>query len=162
MSSSFTQTTLFLVLFIGGIICTASSKSNTCVVKINDRDECFPFFSVPQNCKSAKLNLSQTYVAKSCTTANLFWNYPQSNLTLIIETLYTRKHQSYTLHFPYQLDQQLQSLYQVCPAGTLTKLKSRNDTINVKSDANYQVVLKLQASKLQLYAVMIEYNVIKN
>lgn len=57
---------------------------------------------------------------------------------------------------------QLPSIHQVCPTGELTKLKSQNGTITVKSDAKYQVVLQLQAPTLQLFGVMIDYKVIKN
>jgi hypothetical protein len=72
------------------------------------------------------------------------WSYPTNNLTITIETSFTKQSQAYTLSINNgQIQDYTIRMYRITN-GKEVEIKSTDDRIVLNSDANYQVILKLQ------------------
>jgi hypothetical protein len=87
-----------------------------------------------------------------------------NNLTVIIETPFTEKHQPYSIRLQnQQLKTQISHIYQVCKSGAHTELKLQDDIITVKSNEDYQIILEFQApTKFIFFGAFIKYDVVEN
>ncbi|UJR12388.1 hypothetical protein I4U23_016565 [Adineta vaga] len=75
-----------------------SVTGQSCKAKVYDSsDKCNGRLSIRNPCNSATLHLGATNL-KSCTDVNLSWDYPTSNLTIVIETPFTQRRQPYAVN----------------------------------------------------------------
>jgi hypothetical protein len=79
---------------------------------------------------------------------------------MIIETPFTQKKQAYTIYFDNKsMNEAASHVYRVFH-GQETEVTTTDSKLIQYSDANYQVILKLQApSQMSLYGVFINYEV---
>jgi len=89
---------------------------------------------------------------------NFFWSYPVNNMTLIIETPFTQKHQHYTITLDNeQVYGAITNVYRIINDKEI-KITTPDKTIIQHSDSNYQIILKFQApTHLSRYGVNINY-----
>jgi hypothetical protein len=89
-----------------------------------------------------------------------FWSYPKRNLTLIIETPFTQKQQTYAIRVNIgAIQPSISHIYRLLEDQE-TEVIFHDDTFTEKSDSNYQVVLKFEGPPtLQYYGVFINYNI---
>jgi hypothetical protein len=157
------STILFLVLLSIGFIQAIPAVDESCKVQIyNWEGPCAGLIIVPKTCTSATADLSTTKF-ESCDRVDLTWSYPMNNLTIIVETPYTKQHQPYTINID-NINFKLYPLpiYRI-EDGHERQIKTTADVIVEKSDSNYQVIMKLQAeSTIGYYLSFFRYNVIKS
>ncbi|CAF2505003.1 unnamed protein product [Rotaria sp. Silwood2] len=117
--------------------------------------------SFPNDKEQKTLNLAGTDLAKSCSSVNIFWSYPTGLLTLIIETAYTKKQQSYTIHIDNEhLSASISNVYQVIDDEEI-EVTTNDKKIILNSDSNYQVIIKFQGPpEMRTYGVSISYDII--
>ena len=156
MVSTFT----FFVLLSIGLVHSTPVGRNSCEAKAFDSPgSCRSQIYLPKPCDAATLNLGTTAL-KSCTEVNLSWDYPTNNLTIIIETPYTQKHQPYAVNLDNYWLFGIRT-YRILN-GKEIEVKSNDKIVTESSDSNYQVILKLQAPPtLSLYVLFFNYNVTK-
>jgi frataxin-like iron-binding protein CyaY len=69
-----------------------------------------------------------------------------NNLTVIVDTLLTQKHQPYAIELQIQqLKTQISHISQVDEGGADIELTPEGDIMTVKSNTDYQIILKFQA-----------------
>jgi hypothetical protein len=117
---------------------------------------------VPRSCTSATASLATTDF-KSCDKVDFSWAYPLNNLTIIIETPFTQRHQPYSIHIDNrQFKLYPLPIYRILD-GKETEIKTTDDVIVEKSDSNYQIIVKLQAeTTISYYVFFFHYNVTKS
>jgi len=151
-------------VLIVGIVHALPISSDSCESSIIQQHTCNIRVIVPRECKSPTLNLTGSNVSTSCSSVEIYWKYPMNNLTVIIETPFTEKHQPYSIRLQnQQLKTQISHIYQVCKSSAHTELKSQDDIITVKSNEDYQIILEFQApTKFIFFGAFIKYDVIEN
>lgn len=151
--------TVAIISFIEAVPITENIIS-TCDADYDEYRLCSQSISSPAGCKETKFNLSNTNTSKTCTSVNLFWNYPVDNLTTIIETPFTQKKQAYKLYIDNeQLTPYISHVYRILN-GKETEVTTTDKILIQHSDANYQVILKFQGPPtLYYYGVFINYNI---
>ena len=133
----------FIVILSIGLAHATPVTRELCNAQVHDSpDSCDSIINIPKSCNSATLSLKGTHFT-SCTEVNLFWNYPKNNLTVIIETPFTKQRQPYAVNFDNNFGFGI-PLYRIVD-GKETKIKSTDNVIAEKSDSNYQVILKINA-----------------
>ncbi len=61
------------------------------------------------------------------------------------------------------METQISHIYQVSKSGGHTEFKPQGDIMTVKSDADYQVILKFQEpTDLLVFGAPIKYDIVKN
>ncbi|CAF1402044.1 unnamed protein product [Adineta ricciae] len=79
-----------------------------------------------------------------CATVSVMWYYPRDNLTLTIETCFTKKQRPYGIEIDNdELLKGIPHVYRIL-GGQETEITTTAKSIIQKSDNNFQVVLKLQ------------------
>ena len=161
MFSSLLSFSIVAAVFVTGAY-AQTTTTNPCEPRVSSALPCYLGVSVNPQCKSAILRFPGTNLTKKCNSANIFWNYPQNNLTFIIDTPFTATRQPYTLRLSvYPTQPQMFRVFQVQPDGTTTELNIQSDIITVRSDSNFQVRLKFEGpSRYIVYGVFIRYDVV--
>lgn len=139
-----------------------SSNDQQCDARVDSFAACTATVSFSTGaCSSATANFTNTAYAH-CQAISFFWSYPQDNLTLIIETPFTSTRQPYTIYLDNeQLMTGVLHVYRVFN-NQETEVTTRDKKLIQYSDANYQIILKLQGpSRLSRYGVNIDYQVVK-
>ncbi|CAF1434538.1 unnamed protein product [Adineta ricciae] len=97
-----------------------------------------------------------------CATVSVMWYYPRDNLTLTIETSFTKKQRPYGIEIDNdELLKGIPHVYRILD-GQETEITTTVKSIIQKSDNNFQVVLKLQGPpKLVALHADINYKVIE-
>jgi hypothetical protein len=153
---------IFFVLLSTGLVQAVPFADESCEAQIyNSSSSCSGLITVPRSCQSATANLATTGF-KSCDAVDFSWAYPIDNLTIIIETPFTRQHQPYAIHIDNkQFKAYPLPIYRILD-GHETEIKTRDDIIVEKSDSKYQIILKLQAeTTVSYYVFFFRYNVTK-
>jgi hypothetical protein len=137
-------------------------SESSCDAQFYETDECWATVSVQRDCKSAKLNLSNSNISKSCSSVDVGWAYPMNNLTVTIETPFTQQRQPYAVIFNNKwLMEALTNVYRVFN-NQETEVITHDTTLIQYSDSNYQVILKFQApSTISAYKVFLNYDVVR-
>jgi hypothetical protein len=153
MAFSFT----FLILFLA-LTAHAGTINDSCETHIDSPKTCSAVISFSGTCYSSKVVLSNTQYAK-CTSNNFFYSYPRNNMTLVIETQFTQKHQPYTIYLDNErLMGAFSHVYRVFN-NEETEITTQDAKLIQYSDSNYQVILKFQGpARLSLYGVNINYD----
>ncbi len=143
----------FVILFLAMTI----HADDSCETHIYTLKTCSAVLTFSGNCQSMTLNLSNTEYAH-CTSNGFFWSYPLNNLTLIIETLFTEKHQAYTISLNNeQLFGAITNIYRIIDNKEI-EITTHDKILVQQSDLNYQVILKFQGpTHLGRYGVNIDY-----
>ena len=138
--------------------CTRTSRADSCETHINNLEKCSAVISFSGNCQSMTVNLSQTEYS-NCSANQFFWSYPLNNLTLIIETPMTDKHQAYTIALNNeQLAGAITNVYRIVD-GKETEITTHEKILRLHSDENYQVIVKFQGpTRLSRYGANVDYN----
>jgi hypothetical protein len=112
------------------------------------------------DCRSTNVSLSNTEYA-NCTADRLFWSYPLYNMTLTIETLFTRQHQPFTIALDnVKLSTAISNVYRIIN-NQETDVTTHDKTLIQHSDSNYQIILKFQGpTRLTRYGINIEYKTV--
>ncbi|CAF0874109.1 unnamed protein product [Rotaria sp. Silwood1] len=156
---SFVLSSIILLLFTSVLI-VENSVTNSCQAQVDKLDTCMAVVQFSGDCNSGIVNLTNTDYAK-CNTTSFFWSYPRYNLTLMIETPFTKKHQPYTIYLDNeQVMSAVSHVYRVFN-NQETDVTTKDRTLIQYSDSNYQIILKLQGpDRLQRYGVNINYDVL--
>jgi len=146
-----------LILLLAFTVHARTIIDSSCETHINKMDACQAVVSFSGDCYSSTVNLSNTEYAK-CTANSFFWSYPLNNLTLIIETSFTQKHQPYTIYLDNeQLMTAVSHVYRVFN-NQEDEITTKEKTLKQDSDENYQIRLKFQGpTHLSRYGVNIDY-----
>ncbi|CAF3104402.1 unnamed protein product [Rotaria sp. Silwood2] len=154
----------FLVLIAAGLIHSVPITQESCTVEIlNSPLPCWTGITSPRTCKSAILNLHDTKF-QSCTTVGLgWWSGSTNNLTISIETPFTRERQSYSIRLNNEQLKQFKDyvvrIYRILNSQE-TQLISSDGVIVQNSDSNYQIILKFQGPTMYNLLPII-YEVVK-
>lgn len=154
------STISFFVFLSIGIAQAIPTVNDSCEVQIyNTGSPCAGLINVPRTCQSATADLATT-TYKSCDAVDITWAYPIDNLTIIVETPFTQRQQSYAIHIDNRYFKEYPlPIYRIID-GHETEIKTTDDTIVQKSDSNYQVIMKLQAeTTISYYISIFRYNV---
>ena len=140
----------------------ASVSESSCETMVYDYSACYFGLSYGSGCKSQVSYVGKNPKAVSCSSVNIFWSYPNNNLTLVIETSFTQARQPFSIRLDQRQLKPVISHACNIAQDKGTELNLNNDVSVVKSDKNYQVVIKFQAySGPQAYGVNIKYDVLK-
>jgi len=152
----------FLVLLSVGFIQAIPIVDESCKVQIYDGSgPCAGTIWIPNGCTSATADLATTKY-ESCDAVDLTWAYPRNNLTIIVETPYTKQHQPYAISIDnIHFKQYPLPIYRI-EDGHERQVKTAADVIVEKSDSNYQVIMKLEGEPVGYYLSFFRYNVIKS
>ncbi len=136
---------------------TIHALDDSCETHIYTLKTCSAIITFSGNCQSMTVNLSHTEYAQ-CTSNGFFWSYPLNNLTLVIETLFTEKHQAYKISLNNeQLFGAITNVYRIIDNKEI-EITTHEKTLIQQSDSNYQVILKFQGpTRLGRYGVNINY-----
>ncbi|UJR20007.1 hypothetical protein I4U23_023141 [Adineta vaga] len=150
---------VFFVTLI--IISHVYSIEDSCGAGFNLYSGCSGTITTSRDCKTSKLNLGNTTIT-TCNPVGLFWSYPTDNLTLTIETLFTKEHRAYKIVIDNkQLSGAISHVYRIIN-GKETEVTTTDEKLFQTSDTNYQVILKLQGPPtIYYYGVFIDYQVIE-
>ncbi|CAF0908376.1 unnamed protein product [Rotaria sordida] len=148
-------------LFLISVLIVENSAVKSCKAQVYPSDTCRTSLSVPNDCDSGIFNLTNTDYAK-CNTMNIFWSYPQKNLTLIIETPFTEQHQRYAIYLDNeQLMSAVSRVYRIINNQERC-VTTKDKTLIQYSDSNYKIILKFQGPEsFERYGVNIDYNVLQ-
>jgi len=91
MLSSFSLLIVLVAALISNILNAAPLNNNLCGTHVTEQSICGIGVSFIHLCNASTLNLSNTKLANSDSSIDLFWSYPMNNLNLIIETPYTQQ-----------------------------------------------------------------------
>jgi hypothetical protein len=154
------STMIFLVLLSIVFVEGTSIPNESCEAQISSwPDPCTGTIIVSRSCESATLHFEMTPF-KLCDSIYLMWSYPLNNLTMIIETSFTQRHQSYSIGLKNLTEYDIRKY--LILNGKEIEIKSTEDIIVLHSDSNYQIKLKLQAeTTISYYGFPISYNVTK-
>lgn len=146
-----------------GIPVTDDFTQESCDVRFTTYDTCSGTLSVSRSCKASMFNLTDSFTSELCTWTNFFWSYPTNNLTIIIETPFTKKQQNYEIRFENdQMKAAIEHVYRLID-GKEIDVTTDEKTLIQKSDSNYQIILKLQAPpELIAYGVYLVYEVVQS
>jgi hypothetical protein len=165
---------LFLVLLLTviaepivlGVPVTDNDIHESCEAQLSphaDPYQCSGTVSVRLDCKISTLNLTHTNMSERCNSIDLFWSYPVDNLTMIIETPFSKKQQAYTIELNNErIMGAISHVYRLID-GKEIEVTTKESKLIQHSDSKYQVILKLQGPpKLTYYGVFIDYDVNKS
>jgi hypothetical protein len=149
-----------------GVSVTDNDIHESCEAQLWPHDEpyqCSGGVSVNLDCQTSKLNLTHTNISQICTSIDLFWSYPVGNLTMIIETPFSKKQQAYTIELNNErVMGAISHVYRLID-GKEIEVTTKESKLIQHSDSKYQVILKLQGPpKLTYYGVFIDYDIIKS
>ncbi|UJR18727.1 hypothetical protein I4U23_005634 [Adineta vaga] len=135
--------------------------ADSCDVDFSSSGSCTGTISISRECQTAKLNLATTDIS-TCTSVGLFWSYPTNNLTLTIGTPFTKKQQAYQIEIDNkQFRGNIFHVYRIVN-GQEIEVTTTDEKLVLNSDADFQIVLKLQGLPTTLsYGVFINYKVVK-
>jgi hypothetical protein len=163
----FYSTTTFLLLVTVTVISLVRSApvTNGTIDSCDDRfypaGQCSGIIESNGTCQESKFNLGNTNIS-TCISVELFWSYPIDNLTITIETPFTKKQQAYTIYINNEkLQGAIAHIFRVFN-GQETEVTTTDKRLIQYSDANYQVILKFQTPPTPVYlGVFINYEVTK-
>ena len=146
--------TFLLVVFA---LNSDASSDSSCQSHVDKLDSCQAVISFSGDCLSPKIDLSSTEFSQ-CEAVKFFWSYPLNNMTLVIETPFTRSHQRFLMRLDnQQLTGAVSHVYRIFN-NQETDVTTRDDTLIQYSDPNYQIILKFQGpTRLSRYGVDIDY-----
>ncbi len=155
------STLIFLVLLSIGFVRSTPITNESCEAQVSSwPDPCTGTLIVSRSCESASFHFEPTPY-KLCDAIYFMWSYPLNNLTLIIETSFTQRHQSYSILLRNLPDYDIRKY--IIVNGKETEIKSMEEIIVLHSDSDYQIQLKLQAdTTISYYGFPIFYNVTKS
>jgi hypothetical protein len=154
------------ILSLASTVYCAPAKDNaissSCNANIDRYSPCTATVSFGDWCTSAVLNFTNTPSAQ-CLGINFVWSVPVNNLTMILETSYTKTRQAYKIAFVNSaLMEVITNVYQIINNKEID-VTSHDNTLILNSDSNYQVIVKFQApSKHGRSIVFIRYDVTKS
>jgi hypothetical protein len=149
-----------VVLFVFAVDVARShaTSTNSCESHIDKLDTCQAVISFSGDCYSSQVNLSDTEYSQ-CTSNQFFWSYPLNNMTLIIETSFTRSRQAYWISVDNQaLQGAVSHVYRIYN-GQETDVSVFTPKLVQYSDPNYQIILKFEGpTSLGRYGVNVNYD----
>lgn len=153
---------VWIVLISLGLIQAAPTDQATCIAQLlTPSSSCWNSIIVPRQCQSATINLGNNDLTP-CSAVGLMWSYPTNNLTITIETSFTKQSQAYAISIDNgQIKDYTIRMYRILNDKEV-EIKSIDDRIVLTSDANYQIILKLQGPpSIFYYGFPLSYNVTK-
>lgn len=118
---------------------------DACEVQFRTYDTCSGTLTVKPECKSSMLNLTDSFTSQLCETTLFVWSYPSNNLTIIIETPFTKKHEKYAISlYNDRIIGVIPHVYRIID-GKEIDVTSKEQKLTQYSDSNYQIILKFQA-----------------
>lgn len=147
----------FLLVGFFVVVVESTVVSSSCQSHVDKLDVCQATISFSGDCRSPIIDLTQTEYVQ-CENVNFFWSYPLNNMTLIIETPFTRSHQRFTMFLDnQQLTGAISRVFRIFN-GQETEVTTRDSTLIQYSDSNYQIILKFEGpTHLSRYGVNIDY-----
>jgi hypothetical protein len=160
------SSSIFLALVVFTATCYAapmddSINTHSCKTFITKWDTCRAGISTSGGCQSSTINLTNTEYAQ-CLSNSFFWSYPMNNLTFIIETPFTQPRQGYLINFNNgQLPQETFRVFRIVN-NQENEVTTLADQLIQYADANYQVILKIEApTSMTYYGVYITYTTVE-
>jgi len=136
--------------------------TNTCDAPIERYSNCTGRVESVDGCTSAFVNFTNTPSAQ-CTAINYLWTQPADNLTMILETSFTKADQAYKINFDnYSLLELVTHVYQIINNQEI-EVTTHTSTLTLPSDSNYQVIVKFETpAQSTVSAIDIRYEAVKS
>lgn len=135
---------------------------NTCNALIDRYSNCTARVESVDGCTEAIINFTNTPSAQ-CNGINYLWAQAANNLTMIIETSYTKVHQAYKIIFNNSwLMELVTHVYQIINNQEI-EVTTKASTLTLNSDSNYQIIVKFESpADPPISATGISYEAVKS